>query len=128
MKTLKFPNSSFLSFVIFYLTILLICTTSFASSINKAKNYYQKALKLSQKKLWDQAVTEFRKAAELSPQDSLIHANLGVAFSHNKMHKEALLSFEEALRLGYDSPGLRYNRGVSFARVNLLDEAIQELE
>ena len=128
VKTLKFPKSFFLSFVIFCLVILFTCTTSFASSINKAKDYYQKALKLSQKKLWDQAVTEFRKAAELTPQDSLIHANLGVALSHNEMYKDALLSFEKALRLGYDSPGLRYNRGVSFARVNLLDEAVQELK
>ena len=114
--------------MIFCIALLLICTVSFASSNKEAKALYQKALKLSQQKLWDQAVAKFRKAAEITPQDSLIHANLGVAFSHNKMHKEALLSFEEALRLGYDSPGLRYNRGVSFARVNLLDEAIQELE
>ena len=83
MKTLKFPNSSFLSFVIFCLAILLTCTTSFASSINKAKDYYQKALKLSQKKLWDQAVTEFRKAAELTLKclnESVPNEVPGIAF------------------------------------------------
>ena len=128
MNTLKFPKSYLLSFVIFCTALLLTFTSPFANTINEAKNHYQKALKLSQKKLWDQAVTEFRKAAELTPENSLIQANLGVALSHNEMHKDALLSFEKALRLGYDSPGLRYNRGVSFARVNLLDEAVQELE
>ena len=128
VNTLKFPKSYLLSFVIFCTALLLTFTSPFANTINEAKNHYQKALKLSQKKLWDQAVTEFRKAAELTPENSLIQANLGVALSHNEMHKDALLSFEKALRLGYDSPGLRYNRGVSFARVNLLDEAVQELE
>ena len=128
VKILKFTNKSCLSFVIFFLALLLTCPLSFSNSTKEAKNHYQKALKLSQQKLWDQAVAEFEKAAEFTPQDSLIHANLGVAYSHNEMHKEALLSFEKALRLGYDSPGLRYNRGVSFARVNLLDEAVQELE
>ena len=37
-------------------------------------------------------------------------------------------SFDKALKLGYDSSGLRYNRGVSFARLELIDEAIIELE
>ena len=44
------------------------------------------------------------------------------------MFKEALFSFDKALNLGYDSSGLRYNRGVSLARLNLIDEAIKELE
>ena len=128
MKTVKTHKKSSLSIIVFCLTLSLLCPTSFASTNNEAKAHYQKALKLSQQRVWDQAVAEFMKAAELAPQDSIIHANLGVAFSHTGMHKEALLSFEKALRLGYDSPGLRYNRGVSFARVKLLDEAVQELE
>jgi tetratricopeptide (TPR) repeat protein len=128
VKTVKFYKKSSLSFIVFCLSLLLLYFESFAFSNNEAKTHYQKALKLSQERVWDQAVTEFMKAAELAPQDRLIHANLGVAFSQTGKHKEALLSFEKALRLGYDSPGLRYNRGVSFARVKLFDEAVQELE
>ena len=128
MKTVKSHKKFSLSFIVFCLTLLFVCPTSFAASNKGAKAHYQKALKLSQQRVWDQAVTEFMKAAELAPQDSLIHANLGVAFSKTRKHKQALLSFEKALRLGYDSPGLRYNRGVSFARVKLLDEAVNELE
>ena len=128
MKTVKSHKKFSLSFIVFCLTLLLLCLTSFAATSKEAKTHYQKALKLSQQRVWDQAVTEFMKAAELAPQDSLIYANLGVAFSQSGMHKEALLAFEKALRLGYDSPGLRYNRGVSFARVKLLNEAVQELE
>ena len=128
MKTVKSYKKSSLSFIVFCLTLLLLCPETFSASNKDAKAHYQKALKLSQQRLWDQAVTEFMKAVELSPQDSLIHANLGVAFSKTGKHKQALLSFEKSLRLGYDSPGLRYNRGVSFARVKLLDEAVHELE
>jgi tetratricopeptide (TPR) repeat protein len=128
VKTVKSYKKFSLTFIVFCLTLLLLYTASFAASNKEAKAHYQKALKLSQQRVWNQAVTEFMKAAELAPQDSLIHANLGVAFSKTGKHKQALLSFEKALRLGYDSPGLRYNRGVSFARVKLLDEAVQELE
>ena len=124
VKTIKSKYS--LSFLLFCLILFFGCPV--VASDKEAKAHYQNAVKLSQKKQWDNAVVEFLKAAELAPQDSLIQANLGVAFSQTGMHKEALLSFEKALRLGYDSPGLRYNRGVSFARVKLMDEAIQELE
>jgi len=124
VKTIKSKYS--LSFLVFCLILFFGCPV--VASDKEAKAHYQNAVKLSQKKQWDNAVVEFLKAAELAPQDSLIQANLGVAFSQTGMHKEALLSFEKALRLGYDSPGLRYNRGVSFARVKLMDEAIQELE
>ena len=128
MKTIKFPKKYSLSFLVFCLILFFGCPVVFGASDKEAKAHYQEAMKLSQKKEWDNAVAEFMKAAELAPQDSLIQANLGVAFSQTGMHKKALLSFEKALRLGYDSSGLRYNRGVSFARVKLLDEAIQELE
>ena len=124
VKTIKSKYS--LSFLVFCLILFFGCPV--VASDKEAKAHYQNAVKLSQKKQWDNAVAEFLKAAELAPQDSLIQANLGVAFSQTGRHKEALLSFEMALRLGYDSSGLRYNRGVSFAHVKLLDEAIQELE
>ncbi len=125
MKTFKFHK--ILGSIFIFLTLFFAHQAS-ATPNKEAKTHYQKALKLSQQKVWDQAIAEFKEAAKLAPEDSLIQANLGVAFSQTGSYKEALLSFEKALRMGYDSPGLRYNRGVSFARVNLLDEAVQELE
>ena len=128
MNAIDSPQKYIQSLLIFCMIFTLSCPVAIAAPDNEAKMLYQNALKLSQKRDWPNAVTEFLKAAELAPQDSLIHANLGVALSQTGMYKEALLSFEKALQLGYDSPGLRYNRGVSFARVKLLDEAVQELE
>ena len=98
------------------------------ASSQEAEVHYQRAIKLSQQKLWKDAVPEFIKATKLSPKKGLIHANLGVALSQTGMFKEALFSFEKALKLGYDSSGLRYNRGVSFARLDLIEEAIREIE
>ena len=102
----------------FSLIFLLFVSFTEASSVShKANLHYQKAVKLSQQKLWEDAVPEFIKAVKLLPKEGLVHANLGVALSHTGMFKEALFSFDKALKLGYDSPGLRYNRGVSFARL-----------
>ena len=113
---------TFLSFVFFLQTSMV------EASPQEAEVHYQRAIKLSQQKLWKDAVPEFIKATKLSPNKGLIHANLGVALSQTGMFKEALFSFEKALKLGYDSSGLRYNRGVSFARLDLIEEAIREIE
>lgn len=113
------------------LLLTLFLFTAFAEASNsnqEADLHYQRAVKLSQQKLWKDAIQEFMKAAKLRPNKGLVHANLGVALSQTGMFKEALFSFDKALQLGYDSSGLRYNRGVSFARLDLIDEAINELE
>jgi len=111
------------------LTLFLLTPFAEASAPSiEANLHYQKALKLSQQRLWKDAIPEFIKATELAPKEGLLHANLGVALSQTGMHKEALFSFDKALQLGYDSSGLRYNRGVSFAHLNLIDEAVTELE
>lgn len=112
-----------------FLSFVLIFQTSMVDAFQKETElHYQRAIKLSQQKLWKEAIPEFIKAAKLSPKKGLVHANLGVALSHTGMFMEALFSFEKALKLGYDSSGLRYNRGVSFARLDLIEEAIKELE
>ena len=117
----------FITFLTFSFLLLTFHTEAFTHS-KEAELYYQRAMKLSQQKLWKDAIPEFIKAAKLLPNKGLVHANLGVALSQTGMFKEALFSFDQALKLGYDSSGLRYNRGVSFARLNLIDEAIKELE
>ena len=108
----------------FFLTFYVEASTH----SKKAELHYQRAVKLSEQKLWKDAIPEFIKAAKILPNKGLIHANLGVALSQTGMFKEALFSFDKALKLGYDSSGLRYNRGISLARLNLIDEAIKELE
>ncbi len=93
-----------------------------------AEKHYQKGMRLSQIKDWQDAAKEFQKAIDLDPQYALAHANLGVALSQTGKHKDALLAFDEALRQGYDHAFLRYNRGISFAQLNLLEEAAAELQ
>jgi len=96
--------------------------------ISPEKEFYQKAIQLSQALRWDEAIREFQKAIEAHPEFALAHANLGVAYSQKGMFKEALFASEKALSLGYDSALIRYNRGASFARLNLIEEAATEYE
>ncbi|GJL80196.1 MAG: hypothetical protein NPINA01_31850 [Nitrospinaceae bacterium] len=93
-----------------------------------AEDHYQKGIRYSQVKNWQDAAVEFQSAIAMDPKHALAHANLGVAYSQTGKHKDALLKFDEALRLGYDHAFLRYNRGSSFARLRLLEEAETEFE
>jgi tetratricopeptide (TPR) repeat protein len=109
--------------------LLALLITGFFSPIQSeareplnAKEHYQKGLRLSQIKDWQDAAAEFQKSIDLEPNFALAHANLGVALSQTGKHKDALLEFDEALRQGYDHAFLRYNRGVSFTRLGLLEE------
>jgi len=113
--------------------LLALLITGFFSAVQSeamkplnAKGHYQKGLRLSQIKDWQDAAGEFQKAIDLNPKYALAHANLGVALSQTGKHKDALLEFDEALRQGYDHAFLRYNRGVSFTRLGLLEEAEAE--
>ncbi len=112
----------------------LLITGSFSSVQSEAREpldatgYYQKGLRLSQVKDWQDAAVQFQKAIELDSKFALAHANLGVALSQTGKHKDALLKFEEALGLGYDHAFLRYNRGVSFTRLGLFEEAETEFQ
>jgi tetratricopeptide (TPR) repeat protein len=113
--------------------LLALLITGFFSAVPSearkplnAKEHYQKGLRLSQIKDWQDAAAEFQKAIDLDPKYALAHANLGVALSQTGKHKDALLEFDEALRQGYDHAFLRYNRGVSFTRLGLLEEAEAE--
>ncbi len=107
-------------FIIFLsCSFFLLTFDTEASTLSKeAELHYQRAMKLSQQKLWKDAIPEFIKATKILPNKGLIHANLGVALSQTGMFKKALFSFDVALNLVYDSSGLRYNRGVSYARLN----------
>ncbi len=88
----------------------------------------RKASQLSQAGDWQGAITEFQKALQEKPGDSVAQANLGVALSRVDRHPEALLAFQKALEMGYDNATFRYFRGLSLAKLNLLEDAAQEIE
>ena len=89
---------------------------------------FQEALKLIKGEQWDAAIPALQKALVENPKSPWGHANLGVALSRVNRHKEALYSYEKARNLGYDNAQFRYYRGLSLAKVDLLEEAVEEIE
>ena len=127
-RTPKFLRITFTLHLLILLSWTLLTSPAVSAGTMDAQAHYEKGMRLSQNKDWQDAAVEFQQSIELHPKNALAHANLGVALSQIGKHKDALLEFEVALRQGYDHAFLRYNRGTSFARLNLLEEAEEEFK
>src|SRR5439155_2497330 len=76
--------------------VLLISGISLAQT---AESYRQQAVKLSQKKSWEQAISAYQKAIALEPNDAVTHYNLALALKYSGDAQHAVNEFQEALRL-----------------------------
>src|SRR6204780_4660454 len=68
-------------------------------SAQTAESYRQRAAELSRTKSWDDAITNYRKALELEPNDAATHYHLAWALKYKGESREALKEFQAALKL-----------------------------
>jgi tetratricopeptide (TPR) repeat protein len=68
-------------------------------SAQTVESYRQRATELSRAKSWDDAITNYRKALELEPNDAVTHYSLALALKYKGESREALKEFQAALRL-----------------------------
>ncbi len=62
--------------------------------------YFNLGALYGRKGMLDEAIEEFRRALEITPDRAETHINLGVAYYNKGVRKEAIQEFEEALRIG----------------------------
>ncbi len=86
------------------------------------------AYELAVAKQYDKAIPAWRKALELTPDDSKAHYNLGVALAETRLAEEAIGHFQRALELDPDYSDAHTNLGVILAGTGKLDEAIGHLK
>lgn len=91
--------------------------------LDKAKQYYERALKLNPRyaearnnlgaayyagKSFRRAIAAYKRALEIQPRSSSFHMNLGMAYFARKMEKEAMDEYQTALQI---DPTVLENRG-----------------
>ncbi len=86
------------------------------------------ATELAGKGQYNEAISEWKKALELSPEDAKVHNNFGAALAKQGRIDEAIPHFEKALAANPNSAQLHYNLGRSLATKGKLDEAIPHFE
>jgi tetratricopeptide (TPR) repeat protein len=70
------------------------------------------------------AIAQWKKAAELSSRDALVHYNLGNALSKAGRMEEAIAAYEKALEVSPDHAEAHNNLGTALAARGRMDEAI----
>ncbi|MDP2999944.1 MAG: tetratricopeptide repeat protein [Bryobacterales bacterium] len=92
-----------------------------------AVDYYRmfdQALDLARKGQYEVAVTEWKKALELGPDDASAHMNLGVALAGSGKLDEAIAQYRKALDLSPGNPESHLNFGIALAGKGDLNQAI----
>jgi len=82
------------------------------------------ALDLAKKGQYEAAVTGWKKALELGPDDASVHMNLGVALAGSGKLDEAIAQYQKALELSPDNPESHLNFGIALAGKGDLNQAI----
>jgi tetratricopeptide (TPR) repeat protein len=77
------------------LLIFVIAPPCFAQT---AADYRRDAAGFARRQSWDQAITNYRKALELAPNDAGTHYNLALALKSKGESREALKEFQAALK------------------------------
>jgi tetratricopeptide (TPR) repeat protein len=80
--------------------------------LQSASSYEVRGAEALEKRQWAEAVTNLRKAAELSPANAFTHLNLGTALYLQGDPRSALVQFEEAVKLNPSLSKAHYAIGV----------------
>ncbi len=78
-----------------------------------AQAYRQQADTFVRSKSWDEAITAYRKALELDPNDALTHYDLALAFNYKGDTKQAVEEFQSAIQLKPGWGQAHYSLGVA---------------
>ena len=74
----------------------------------------------------DEAITEFRKAIEIQPDDAEAHNDLGITLQAKGQLDEAIAEYRKALQIQPDDADGHCNLGIALQDKGQLDEAITE--
>ena len=96
-------------------------------SAQTVDSYRQRAAELSRAKSWDDAITNYRKALALEPNDAITHYNLAWAMKYKGDPREALKEFQAALKLRPKWADAHYGIGEVWYDLQDRDSAVKEL-
>jgi len=95
-------------------------------SPHKARPHSNLGSAYGKKDLYDEAISECRKALAIDPNNTRARSSLGVAYFSKGMVMEAIAEHKKALAIDPDLAEAHYNLGIAYAKENRLDEAIAE--
>lgn len=93
------------------------------SELGDAESWIERGVILARERRLDEAVTAFRRAAELAPQLPMAHHNLGIALAESGNLVGAAASLQHAIGLNPKYPDAYYNLGNVLVRLGRVADA-----
>src|SRR5437867_11271073 len=101
---------------------------SVPSSAQTAQSYRQQAIELSRNKSWDQAISSYRKALALEPNDPDTHYNLALTLKYKGDAKQAVDEFEATVRIKPKCAEAHYGLGATWYDLDDQAAALKDLQ
>jgi tetratricopeptide (TPR) repeat protein len=98
------------------------------------KAHFEKGRELYQAKQFDQAIEEFKRAAELDPSQHVVYANLAESYKNQRKYDEAIESYNKALEIQAQKPdpqiegSYHMNMGIIYGLAGKMDNASAEIK
>jgi len=92
----------------------------------KADYYIEEGSSHYEKGDIDEAIINYRKAAELDVQNQMVHYRLGSIFHEKGMLDEAIKEYQQALDIKSPAANIHYNLGLALYEKGELDDALDE--
>jgi len=89
--------------------------------------YTGRAKVLADRGEWGQALMDYSKAIELSPDDAQHYINRGSGYASVGDYARALKDYDKAIALDPTKDEAYHNRGMTYGRLNQFDKAISDL-
>ncbi|MCR4322198.1 MAG: tetratricopeptide repeat protein, partial [Candidatus Brocadiaceae bacterium] len=105
--------------------LLLICCFTISCG-NKADYHNKEGLYLYNKRKYDEAIVEFKKALELNQKHYDAHFNLGVVYYAKNMPDESIAELIRAIEVNPNEPKAYYNIAFAYVAKEKVEEAISE--
>ena len=107
-----------------WIVLLVFCITIGCG--NKADYHNKEGLYLYNKRKFDEAITEFKKALELNQRHYDAHFNLGIVYYAKNMHDESIAELKKAIEVDPNEPKAYYNIAFAYVAKEKVAEAISE--
>ena len=90
--------------------------------------YLFKGIAYYDKRMYDEAVAEFKKAIEVNPNLAEAHNSLGAAYANKGMLDEAIAEYKKTIEINPNHDMAHNNLGIVYAYKGMPDKAIVEFK
>ncbi len=106
--------------------IFLLCFVVSCGGDKTANEYINAGIKFTEEQKYDKAISSFKNAIKLEPDNALAHYTLGGIYTFNDMNEDAAKEYKKAIELDSNYPDPHYSLGFVYQKLGREADAQEE--